>query len=78
MLDLRLPSGAGRVERIAEVAVLISPFTAGLKLRVPLGDRKWLLPVRLDFLSMTVTAALIARHRPRATEPGGVDTRPPR
>ncbi len=55
MLDLRFPAGAVVVERLAEVAVLISLFTAGLKLRVPPGDRRWLLPLRLAFLSMAVT-----------------------
>lgn len=59
MLDLRLPAGAAVVERIAEVAVLISLFTAGLKLRVPLADRRWLLPLRLATLSMVVTIGLI-------------------
>ncbi|VTR95116.1 sodium:proton antiporter : Sodium/proton antiporter, CPA1 family OS=Dechloromonas aromatica (strain RCB) GN=Daro_2072 PE=4 SV=1: Na_H_Exchanger [Gemmata massiliana] len=60
MLDLRFPGGALIVERIAEVAVLVSLFTAGLKLRVPPGDRRWLLPLRLAFLSMAVTVGLIA------------------
>jgi sodium/hydrogen antiporter len=59
MLDLRLPTGAAAVERLAQVAVLISLFTAGLKLRVPPGDRRWLLPLRLAFLSMAVTVGLI-------------------
>jgi NhaP-type Na+/H+ or K+/H+ antiporter len=59
LIDLRLPAGAVVVERFAEVAVLVSLFTAGLKLRVPLGDRRWLLPVRLAFLSMAVTVGLI-------------------
>src|SRR5688500_13854952 len=39
--------GQAVLERITEVAVIISLFTAGLKLRIPLTDRKWLLPVRL-------------------------------
>jgi NhaP-type Na+/H+ or K+/H+ antiporter len=60
LLDLQLPPGAGVVERVAEVAVLVSLFTAGLKLRVPPGDRRWLLPVRLAILSMAVTVGLIA------------------
>ena len=59
LLDVRFPAGAGIVERVAEVAVLVSLFTAGLKLRVPPGDRKWLPPLRLAFLSMAVTVALI-------------------
>src|SRR4051812_16793981 len=60
MLDLRLPAGAAAVERLAGVAVLISLFTAGLKLRLPPGDRRWRLPLPLAFLSMAVTVGLIA------------------
>jgi NhaP-type Na+/H+ or K+/H+ antiporter len=48
------------LERIAEVAVLISLFTAGLKLRIPFQDRRWVVPVRLAFVSMAVTVGLIA------------------
>ncbi len=47
------------IERIAEIAVIISLFTAGLKLRSPLADPRWLLPVRLASLSMVVTVSLI-------------------
>ena len=60
MLDLQFPAGAAAVKRLAEVAVLVSLFTAGLKLRVPPGDHRWLLPFRLAFLSMAVTVGLIA------------------
>ena len=48
------------LERVAEVAVLISLFVTGLKLSVPLQDRRWHLPLRLALLSMLVTVALIA------------------
>ena len=48
------------LERATEFAVIVSLFTAGLKLRVPLSDRRWWLPVRLAFLSMVVTVTLIA------------------
>ena len=51
---------AAFLERITEIAVIVSLFTAGLKLRVPLSDRQWLLPVRLAFVSMAVTVGLIA------------------
>ncbi|HMY74355.1 MAG TPA: cation:proton antiporter, partial [Blastocatellia bacterium] len=47
-------------ERVAEVAVLISLFTAGLKLRSPLSDNRWRLPLRLASVSMVVTIALLA------------------
>lgn len=59
LINLRLPAGAVVVERVAEFAVLVSLFTAGLKLRVPISDRRWLLPVRLATLSMLVTIGLI-------------------
>src|SRR5512143_122944 len=48
------------LERVAEVAVLISLFSVGLKLGLPLSNRHWLLPLRLAFVSMTLTVSLIA------------------
>jgi sodium/hydrogen antiporter len=50
---------AALLERLTEVAVIISLFTAGLKLRVPLSDRRWRLPIRLAFGSMLVTVGLV-------------------
>ena len=47
------------LERFTEVAVIISLFTAGLKLRVPLNDKSWRIPLRLAFVSMTFTVGLI-------------------
>jgi sodium/hydrogen antiporter len=47
------------LERIAEIAVLISLFTAGLKLRAPFQDKRWRLPLRLASVSMIVTILLI-------------------
>ena len=51
---------AGTLELITEVAVVISLFTAGLRLRVSLADREWLLPLRLASVSMVVTVGLVA------------------
>ena len=48
------------LERMAEVAVLISLFAVGLKLGLPLSNQGWRLPVRLATVSMTLTVALIA------------------
>jgi NhaP-type Na+/H+ or K+/H+ antiporter len=48
------------LERLSEVAVIVSLFTTGLKLSPPLSDRRWLIPVRLAFVSMTLTVGLIA------------------
>jgi len=50
---------AGVLEKVAEVAVLVSLFSAGLKLGLPLSDKHWRMPVRLAFVSMTLTVALI-------------------
>ncbi len=48
------------LERLTEVAVLISLFTTGLKLRTPLDDKRWRLPLRLALISMIITVGLIA------------------
>ncbi|MFN8593045.1 MAG: sodium:proton antiporter [Thermomicrobiales bacterium] len=50
---------AAALERITEVAVIVSLFSAGLKLRVPLRDPLWRLPVVLATGSMVVTVGLI-------------------
>jgi len=47
------------LERITEIAVIISLFTAGLKLRVPLTDSLWKLPLRLASISMTFTVLMV-------------------
>jgi NhaP-type Na+/H+ or K+/H+ antiporter len=47
------------LERISEIVIIISLFSAGLKLRTPLSERRWLLPVQLAFVSMTVTVGLV-------------------
>jgi len=56
-LDPGLHSAA--LERATEVVVIISLFTAGLKLRAPLADPLWRLPVRLASLSMAITVGLL-------------------
>jgi sodium/hydrogen antiporter len=48
------------LERLSEVAVLVSLFAAGLKLRTALSDHRWRAPVRLATASMVLTVALIA------------------
>lgn len=47
------------IERAAELVVIVSLFTAGLKLRAPFQDGKWKVPVRLAFVSMALTVGLI-------------------
>jgi len=45
------------LERLTEVAVIISLFTAGLKLRLPLTDRRWRVALALAGVSMVLTIA---------------------
>ncbi len=51
---------AKRLEHLTELAVIVSLFTAGLKLRTPLSDVLWRVPVRLATVSMILTVSLIA------------------
>jgi sodium/hydrogen antiporter len=48
------------LERVTEAALVISLFTAGLKLRAPLTEGRWSLSLRLATSSMVITIALIA------------------
>ena len=48
------------LERFAEVAVIVSLFSTGLKLRIPLRDGRWRVPLRLAFASMIVSVGLVA------------------
>jgi len=48
------------LEIITEIAVLISLFAAGMKLALPLSNKLWRMPLRLAFISMTLTVAFIA------------------
>lgn len=45
---------------LTEVALLVSLFAIGLRLRVPLFDRLWALPLRLGFVAMVLTVPLVA------------------
>ncbi|WP_435018616.1 cation:proton antiporter [Tundrisphaera sp. TA3] len=60
LIDLDPIGHSGFVERFTEVAVLVSLFSAGLKLRTPLDDERWRLPFRLASASMMLTVAMIA------------------
>lgn len=53
LVDARL------LERLTEIAVLISLFTAGMKLEMPLRDRQWRIPLQLASASMLLTVAAI-------------------
>jgi NhaP-type Na+/H+ or K+/H+ antiporter len=60
LLDLDMLRDAEGVEWLSEVAVIISLFTAGLKLRLPFRDRRWRPAVLLATLAMMITIAAIA------------------
>ncbi len=60
LLNFHPLSDSRLLERFTEIALIISLFTAGLKLRLDPRDRLWREPLRLAFVSMTVTVALIA------------------
>lgn len=48
------------LEVLTEIAVLISLFSAGVKMPVPVSIRRWRAPLLLAWVSMTITVALIA------------------
>ncbi len=50
----------GVLERLSEIAVIVSLFTAGLKLRAPLTNPRWWLALRLAVVSMVITVGLVA------------------
>lgn len=60
-LNLLHPSvdeNAGLLEHIAEIGLLVSLFSAGLKLRLPLKDARWRLAFRLALTGLLVSIAL--------------------
>jgi sodium/hydrogen antiporter len=59
-LELHPLREAEMLETLSEVALLIALFTVGVKMRVPIGDWRWSLPLRLATISMLVTIAGVA------------------
>lgn len=51
---------SGFLEILTECAVLISLFSAGVKMPVPVSFKRWRSPIQLAFLSMLITVALVA------------------
>lgn len=60
VFDFDLIADAKFFEITTEIVVIISLFTAAFKLRLPLKNPLWMAPVRLAFLSMSVTVGLVA------------------
>jgi sodium/hydrogen antiporter len=48
------------LERIAEMGLLVSLFAVGLQLRLDVWDRRWRLPLKLAFVSLSFTVAMVA------------------
>jgi NhaP-type Na+/H+ or K+/H+ antiporter len=59
VVRLDIAADAQLIELLAELAVLISVFVAGLKMATSIEDGRWTLPVRLAFLALPVTVALV-------------------
>ncbi|RYF55946.1 MAG: sodium:proton antiporter, partial [Comamonadaceae bacterium] len=59
LLTLDPIQDAGLIERLTEIAVLISLFTVGLKLELPLRDARWRIPLQLATVSMLLTVGAI-------------------
>jgi NhaP-type Na+/H+ or K+/H+ antiporter len=51
---------AGLLESIAEIAVLVSLFSVGLKMRVPLRHRDWAIALRLAAGALIITIGLLS------------------
>ncbi|AWI55344.1 sodium:proton antiporter [Aquabacterium olei] len=58
-IRLDLMRDAALLEVLTEIAVLVSLFAVGLRLRVPLRDGLWRAPVLMATLAMLVTIALL-------------------
>ena len=59
-IRLDVADDAHVIELMAELAVLISVFNAGLKMATSVDDGRWALAVRLAFVALPVTVALLA------------------
>lgn len=60
VLALDPTEAAPLLERVTEIVVVVSLFSAGLKLRLPFRDPRWRLPLRLAVVAMTITVLLVA------------------
>jgi hypothetical protein len=61
---------AGVLEAVTEIAIIVSLFTTGLRLRIGWGDAAWRVPVLLASGAMVVTVALLALLGARGSESG--------
>lgn len=59
MVNVDASQHAGILTTATEIALLISLFTVGLKMRVSLRDPIWWLPLRLGFIAMVISVGLL-------------------
>ena len=57
LLSIDLADNAKLLEHLTEIAVIVSLFGAGMKVRAPLTDRHWIAPVILASATMLLTVA---------------------
>jgi NhaP-type Na+/H+ or K+/H+ antiporter len=60
LLDFDPVKQAALLAVLTEIAVLVSLFSAGVKMPVPFAWRRWNAPIRLAWLSMALTVAMVA------------------
>lgn len=60
LLHVNALGDASVLERVTEIAVIISLFTAGLKLRLPASDRRWRTAILLATVAMVLTIGGVA------------------
>ena len=59
LIELRWIEDAKLLEVLSEVAVIVSLYAAGMKMRLPVVDRRWVTPAVLASLTMAATVALV-------------------
>jgi NhaP-type Na+/H+ or K+/H+ antiporter len=59
LLDLEPIAASALLEHVTEIAVIISLFAAGLKLRPSLSDPAWRLPLLLAIVAMAISVGLV-------------------
>jgi len=59
ILDVQPFLNTQLLEKLAEITLLITLFSAGLKLRLPLNDRRWLISIKLAGIGMLISILLL-------------------
>jgi sodium/hydrogen antiporter len=59
LLNIDIAADAHLLRVVTEIALLVSLFAIGLRLRLPILDKLWTVPLRLGFLAMLATVSLL-------------------